>query len=204
MGFSYFRKVLHKNPAPLFPPPPRGNRHSFPQLTCKFLEEGRGCVHIALYPARETPPVFPLPTSPLLSGLYLWPPDPQPVKPRPWLMESAPSRSRQPELPRPGEENTQNRHSNSRIPAAATEIFNSPLNSTEKANCQNPAIAPNTSQMLRFAPVFSHSLAFFIRRVSFFRYSLSRSKYIYNLSVSIRCLLDAYNTHSLTLSFSPL
>lgn len=102
-----------------------------------------------------------------------------------------------------GRGNTQNRHSNSQSQAAATEIFNSPLNSTETANCQNLAIAPNISQILRFAPVFSRSLAFFIRRVSFFRYSLSRSKYIYNLSVSIRCLLDAYNTHSLTLLFSP-
>ena len=57
--------------------------------------------------------------------------------------------------------------------------------------------------MLRFAQVSSRFIAFFIRRVSFFRYSLSRSKYIYNLSVSIRCLLDAYNTLTLSLSYSP-
>lgn len=51
-----------KFPRPLFPPPPqREHWHSFPQLHCKFLEGDRGCVYIALYPARETPPVFPLP-----------------------------------------------------------------------------------------------------------------------------------------------
>lgn len=54
--------------------------------------------------ARDTPCFSAPPPNPLLSGLYLWPPDPQPVKPRPWLMESAPSRSSQPELPQPGEE----------------------------------------------------------------------------------------------------
>ena len=58
-----FVKFYIKFPRPLFPPPPtqRERRHSFPQLHCKFLEGERGCVYIALYPARETPPVFPLP-----------------------------------------------------------------------------------------------------------------------------------------------
>ena len=53
---------------------------------------------------RDTPCFSATPLTPLLSGLYLWPPDPQPVKPRPVLMESAPSRSSQQELPRPEEE----------------------------------------------------------------------------------------------------
>ena len=39
-------------------------------------------------------------------------------------------------------------------------------------------IASNTSQMLRFAHVFSRSLAFFIRFFSLFRYSPGRSIYI--------------------------
>jgi hypothetical protein len=51
------------------------------------------------YTLRERHPLFfRYPPNPLLSGLYLWPPDPQPVKPRPVLMESAPSRSSQQEL----------------------------------------------------------------------------------------------------------
>ena len=54
---------------------------------------------------RERHPLFfRYPPNPLLSGLYLWPPDPQPVKPRPVLMESAPSRSSQQELPKLREE----------------------------------------------------------------------------------------------------
>lgn len=57
------------------------------------------------YTLRERHPLFfRYPPNPLLSGLYLWPPDPQPVKPRPVLMESAPSRSSQQELPGPEEE----------------------------------------------------------------------------------------------------
>lgn len=52
------------------------------------------------YTLRERHPLFfRYPPYPLLSGLYLLPPDPQPVKPRPVLMESAPSRSSQQELP---------------------------------------------------------------------------------------------------------
>lgn len=51
-----------KSPVPFFRhPPQRERRHSFPQLHRKFVERERGWVHIALYPARETPPVFPLP-----------------------------------------------------------------------------------------------------------------------------------------------
>lgn len=72
MGFSYFRNVLHKNPRPLFPPPPPEETGiaSADVLPVKFLRGGRGCVYIALYPARETPPVFPLPlgTPPVLPG----------------------------------------------------------------------------------------------------------------------------------------
>lgn len=127
------------------------------------------------YTLRERHPLFfRYPPNPMLSGLYLWPPDHQPVKPRPVLMESAPAGAANKNCTRPGEGNTQNRHSNSRSPAAPTKIFNSPLNLTGKANCPNLAIAPNISQMLRFAPIFSRSLAFFIRWLSFFRYSLGR------------------------------
>lgn len=137
MGFSYFRNVLHKIPHPLFPPPPtqRECRHSFPQLHCKFLEGERGCVYIALYPARETPPVFPLPpgTPPLPIPGSRASPAAETTAPAPELL----NRPRpQPEPPTgiapTGRENTQNRHSNSRSPATAMRIFNAPLNLTGK------------------------------------------------------------------------
>ena len=136
MGFSYFRNVLHKIPHPLFPPPPtqREHRHSFPQVTCKFLEGERGCVYIALYPARETPPVFPLP--PLVHPLPIpgsrASPAAETTAPAPGML----NRPSQPEpatgIAQAGRGNTQNRHSNIRKPAAATEIFNSLLNLTGK------------------------------------------------------------------------
>lgn len=52
-----------KSPTPFFrhPPTQRERWHSSPQLHCKFVEGERGWVYIALYPVRETPPVFPLP-----------------------------------------------------------------------------------------------------------------------------------------------
>jgi hypothetical protein len=62
------------------------------------------CVYSPIPRGRDTPLFFRYPPNPLLSRLYLWPPDPQPVKPRPVLMESAPSRSSQQELPSPEEE----------------------------------------------------------------------------------------------------
>lgn len=62
------------------------------------------CVYSPIPRERDTPCFSATPPNPLLPGLYLWPPDPQPVKPRPVLMESAPSRSRQQELPSPEEE----------------------------------------------------------------------------------------------------
>ena len=107
MGFSYFRNVLHKIPHPLFPPPPtqRECRHSFPQLHCKSLEGERGCVYIALYPARETPPVFPLPPgTPPSPSLVVGPPQQQRLQPqhRSCLISPA-SRSSQQGLPRLGE-----------------------------------------------------------------------------------------------------
>lgn len=109
-----------KFPRPLFPPPPQRER-SFLKLHCKFLEGERGCVYIALYPARETPPVFPLPLG--------TPPLPLPgSRASPAAEITAPA----PELlnrPAPaGGGNAQNLHSSHRSPAATTEIFNSPLN----------------------------------------------------------------------------
>lgn len=108
MGFSYFRNVLHKIPCPLFPPPPtqRERWHSFPKLHCKFVEGERGCVYIALYPARETPPVFPLPPwytpSP---SLVVGPPQQQRLQPQHRSCLIAPaSRGQQQGLPRPEEE----------------------------------------------------------------------------------------------------
>ena len=62
------------------------------------------CVYSPIPRERDTPCFSATPPNSLLSRLYLWPPDPQPVKPRPCLMESAPSRSSQQELPRPEEE----------------------------------------------------------------------------------------------------
>lgn len=56
------------------------------------------CVYSPIPRAKDPPLFFRYPPNPLLSGLYLWPPDPQPVKPRPVLMESAPSWSSQQEL----------------------------------------------------------------------------------------------------------
>ena len=133
-GFSYFRNVLHKIPHPLFPPPltQRERWHSSPKLHCKFLEGERGCVYIALYPARETPPVFLLPPwytpSP---SLVVGPPQQQRLQPQPRRYLIAP---RQPEpatgIAQTGIGNTQNLHSNRRKPAVPTEIFNSPLNFT--------------------------------------------------------------------------
>ena len=59
-----FAFITENPPTPFSATPhQREHRHSFPQLHCKFLEGKRGCVYIALYPARETPPVFPLPPS---------------------------------------------------------------------------------------------------------------------------------------------
>lgn len=60
MGFSYFRNVLHKIPRPLFPPPPRGSVVSRSCTASSWRGRGDVCIS-ALYPARETPPVFPLP-----------------------------------------------------------------------------------------------------------------------------------------------
>lgn len=79
-----------KSPAPFFRHPPRGHTNTAPDTATPVLGKGRGDVcKIALYHEEETPPLFPLPPNPLPSRLYLWPPDPQPVKPRPCLMASA-------------------------------------------------------------------------------------------------------------------
>nr|DAU27111.1 MAG TPA: hypothetical protein [Bacteriophage sp.] len=70
-------------------------------------------------------------------------------------MESAPSRSRDRNSPTE-RGNTQNRHSNSRSPSATTEIFNSPLNLTEKGQlCQSR----NSSEYLANAPFCSRFLS---------------------------------------------
>ena len=122
-----------KFPAPFFRLPQRKHSHSFPQMSFKFLEGERGWVYIALYPARETPPVFPLPPgSPPSLHSSRASPAAETTAPAPELL----NRPSQPE-PTTGiaptdRGNAQNRHSNSRSPAATTEIFNSPLNLTGK------------------------------------------------------------------------
>lgn len=79
-----------KSPAPFFRhPPQRAHQHGPRHCHASSRKGERGCVYIALYHEEETPPLFPLPPNPLPSRLYLWPPDPQPVKPRPCLMASA-------------------------------------------------------------------------------------------------------------------
>lgn len=85
-----------KSPAPFFRHPPEGTPTRPHTLPRRFSERGEGmCVYNPIPRGRDTPPpLFPLPPNPLPSRLYLWPPDPQPVKPRPCLMASAPSRSR--------------------------------------------------------------------------------------------------------------
>ena len=173
MGFSYFRNVLHKIPRPLFPPPPqREHRHSFPQLTCEFLEGERGCMHIALYPARETPPVFPLPpgSPPSLPGSRASPAA-ETTAPAPALLNRPqPAGAANRNCTRPGEGNTQNRHSNSQNPEAPTEIFNSPLNLHEKGNCpaelepltfdRITGLSANISEYLANSPFYSCFLPF--------------------------------------------
>lgn len=107
MGFSYFRNVLHKIPHPLFPPPPpRGSAGIASRSCTASLWKGRGDVcKIALYPARETPPVFPLPPgTPPSPSLVVGPPQQQRLQPQHRSCLIAPaSRSSQQGLPRLGE-----------------------------------------------------------------------------------------------------
>ena len=132
-------------------------------------------------------------------------------------------------IARTGRETAQKQHSSSRSQAAATKIFNDPLNLTGKANRPrriapssatiigqpSPAAAKtrNSSEYLANAPfcfgslVFPRSLAFFIRRVSLFRYSPSRSKYIYlypeNIYISLGGVLSIRRLHSHSPILSP-
>ena len=136
MGFSYFRNVLHKIPHPLFPPPltQRERWHSFPKLHCKFLEGGEGmCVYSPIPRVRDTPCFSATPWYTPSPSLVVGPPQQQRLQPQPRSCLIAPS---QPEpttgIAQTGRGNTQNRHSNSRKPAAPTEIFNSLLNLTGK------------------------------------------------------------------------
>ena len=202
MGFSYFRNVLHKIPRPIFPPPPQRAHQHCPRHCHAGSRKGeRGCVYIALYHEEETPPLFPLPLLSIgrRSPHHQPPPAPdyQP-QPRRWIK---PQPEQSTGIDPTGRKTAQKRRSSSRSPAAATKIFNCPLNLTGKANRPrriapssatiigqpSPAAAQtrNSSEYLANAPfyfgslVFPRSLAFFIRRVSLFRYSPSRSKYIY-------------------------
>lgn len=157
-------------------------------------------MYIALYHEEETPPLFPLPLLSIgrRSPHHQPPPapdhQPQPrrrIKPQPEQSTGIALTERK---------TAQKRRSSSRSPAAATKIFNGPLNLTGKENCppisrrHPPAhrqprpicgLPCNSFEYLVNTPfcsrflVFSRSLAFFIRRVSLFRYSPSRSKYIY-------------------------
>ena len=165
-----FAFITENPPTPFSPTPQREHRHGFPQLTCQcreVCERGEGmCVYSPIPRARDTPCFSATPPG--------TPPPPHGSRASTAAEATAPALEL---LNRPapaGKGNAQNRHSNRRSPAATTKIFNSHLNLTGKGNCQNLAIAPNTSQMLRFTPVSSRSLAFFIRSISFFRYSLGR------------------------------
>lgn len=90
-----FAFITENPPATFSATPQREHRHSFPQLLCKFLEGKRGCAYIALYPARETPPVFPLPPwytpSP---SLVVGPPQQQRLQPQPRRCSIAPAPAR--------------------------------------------------------------------------------------------------------------
>ena len=86
-----------KSPTLFFRHPQRKHRHSSPQMSCKFLGGERGCVHIALYPARETPPVFPLPPgTPPYPSLVVGPPQQQRLQPQHRRCLIAPSQPEQP------------------------------------------------------------------------------------------------------------
>lgn len=203
-----------KSPAPFFRHPPEGTPTLPQTLPRRFSERGEGmCVYSPIPRGRDTPPpLFPLPPNPLPSRLYLWPPDPQPVKPRPCLMASASQPEQPTGIAQPGRGNTQKRHSSSRSPAAATKIFNDPLNLTGKGNCPptelppsaaaihqptaSPApfavylaIASNTLQMLCFAHVSSCFLALsrflFAVSPSFATLPVEASIYIYTQRIYI-------------------
>ena len=97
-----------KSPTPFFRhPPPRGSAGIASRSCTASSWRGRGDVCIsALYPARETPPVFPLPHStPPFPSLVVGPPQQQRLQPQhqSYLIAPGPSQSRQQELLRPGE-----------------------------------------------------------------------------------------------------
>lgn len=185
-----------KSPAPFFRHPPRGiTGIAFRSCTDRFLRGERGCGYIALYHEEETPPLFPLP---LLSIGRRSPhhqpppaPDHQP-QPRRWIK---PQPEQSTGIALTGRETAQKRHSISRCPAAPTEIFNSPLNLTGKANrprriaphqpppSTSPPPAPphlrSTLQYLRIPCKYSVLLMF--PRVS----SLSRVFYSPRLPLSL-------------------
>ena len=176
-----------KSPAPFFRhPPQREHSHGFPQLTCQGKEvcerRERVCAYSPIPCARDTPCFSATPWYTPSPSLVVGPPQQQRLHPQPRRYSIAPSQPEQPTgIAQPGRGNTQNRHSNSRSPAAPTEIFNDPLNLPEKGNCHNLTISPNTSQMLRFAPVSSCFLALsrFLFAVSLSFATLS-VEYIYN------------------------
>ena len=166
------------------------------------------CVYRPIPRGRDTPPLFPLPQNPLPSRPYPLPPDPPAAE--------APGLSHGISLPAgavtgidpTGRETAQKRHSSSRSPAAATKIFNDPLNLTGKGNCPPPsaaaihqptapftvylAIASNTLQMLCFAHVSSCFLALsrflFVVSPSFVTLPVEASIYIYTKRIYISLL----------------
>lgn len=202
-----------KSPAPFFRhPPQRAHQHCPRHCHAGSRKGERGCVYIALYHEEETPPLFPLP---LLSIGRRSPhhqpppaPDHQP-QPRRWIK---PQPEQSTGIALTGRETAQKRHSISRCPAAATKIFNDPLNLTGKGNCPRRiappsaaashqptaspapfavylAIASNTSQILRFAHVSSCFLALsrflFAASPSYATLPIEASIYIYTQRIYI-------------------
>ena len=184
-----------KSPAPFFRhPPQREHSHGFPQLTCQCKEvcerRERVCAYSPIPCARDTPCFSATPWYTPSPSLVVGPPQQQRLHPQPRRYSIAPSQPEQPTgIAQPGRGNTQNRHSNSRSPAAPTEIFNDPLNLTWKGNCaaelepltsgRITVLSANISEYLanaqHFSRFLSFSRAFFIRFFSLLRYSPSRS-----------------------------
>ena len=116
------------------------------------------CVYSPIPRARDTPCFSATPWYTPSPSLVVGPPQQQRIQPQPRRCSIAPSQPEQPTgIAQAGRGNTQNRHSNSRNPAAPTEIFNSPLNLTGEGQLPK---SRNSSEYLAKAPFFSRFLSF--------------------------------------------